>query len=213
MIVISTIVLALICSSIYFMFNGTPWGKLSYKALVQNYLKTNYPNLITSDIVVEYDFKNGKYYAHPTTDKGITFGIFLDYHGKLYDDYFTSVISTKVTNEVTDFVQKHYYMKSKTELNIEVSNDILLREYKQNILYSQLKPEHKSESKLFFYINSLYSGNSDLIQCYKIIQWLKEKDYEANLVFFFNDNSKIIIDYLNINEIMDEKDMIKFVYQ
>lgn len=66
------IVIIAICCSVYFAFNGTPWGNYTFRKKAENYMKQTFPDEVIVNIYsfVEMDYST-KFYTK--TGKKILF--------------------------------------------------------------------------------------------------------------------------------------------
>lgn len=84
LIVFVLIIIILAIFSIYFGFNGTPWGKQKFEKRAKHYIETVYSTEEVTDIEVEYGFKEGNYYATFYTKTGKRIVVSVGYNNELH---------------------------------------------------------------------------------------------------------------------------------
>lgn len=70
---------------IYFMFNGTPWGKYYFRKHAEQYIKKVYPNEVILKVEDRYSFKEMDYRTRFYTKSGNIISIYLGNNGKIKD--------------------------------------------------------------------------------------------------------------------------------
>ncbi|MBE9918395.1 hypothetical protein G8C92_30840 [Paenibacillus donghaensis] len=195
---------------IYSFFNGKPWEKNSFAKEVAEYISLKYPELEIDNKNIKYDFKEMNYIATLKTTQEIKFHV-KDYNGSLEDDYYVSIWNTKVSNELTSLIRKKDKEGSARYFIEGISNDEM-KKYKDYSLHSELSHEIQTHSKIFIYFSNDFSGSSHQLQnCYEIIEEVKEKKREANIVFFFRKSPMIVINIDQLDKVKDRKDIENFI--
>ncbi|MNJ55949.1 hypothetical protein D3C77_514710 [compost metagenome] len=71
---------------IYCMFNGTPWGKYTFRKQAEEYMEKTFPNEVIVEIEDRYSFKEMDYRTRFYTKSGQIITISLDHNGQLESD-------------------------------------------------------------------------------------------------------------------------------
>ncbi|MGE6228450.1 hypothetical protein [Paenibacillus chitinolyticus] len=184
---------------------GTPWGKHAFSNQVTKYMVSKYPDVKVIGQSVQYEFKQMRYSSTLTTEE-IEFHVRVNNNGTLEDDYYLSTLNTKLTKVLTSLV-KNVDQEGNARFIIEETNND-----DKAILQSELTPVLQAHSKIFIYLSKDITNDENGLQtCYKILEGIKSKKIDGNIVFFFQKLPKVFIGYKQMQEIYTAEDIKKYL--
>lgn len=214
---IKGVIVLIILSLIYIMFNGTPWGKETIRIGTVKYLKGKYGEEMKID-KIEYDFDNSSfvkfnYYAVVSLKKDpqVKFRV-SRYDNKFTDRYKLTYWEYEVKNEIKqEFNQISSVM-------FQLKSDPLVNYSGINLpSYHYVKEAIKIEDRpeLWLQVN-INDGQDPMNVLLEIVLFLKEKDYKLSSIDFkiidsASDESYHLIgtDLNNIANISSLTDLLK----
>ncbi|MBE9918401.1 hypothetical protein G8C92_30870 [Paenibacillus donghaensis] len=180
--------------------HGTPWGKASFKQSVDNYISKHYPTMVKDSCEIGYSFKEGQYSA-AVKSENIIFLIKEGNEGMMYDNYLAKKIGSQLNFEVEKAVTDIFGVTSKISVDISSRFNSLVHT-DQNISYSDLNDEYKSDSTIYVNLQESLEDKADILtQCYTLLKWAKDNKYEANVTIKFLNNYKLDVDFATFSKL------------
>ncbi|MFU1796222.1 hypothetical protein ACM1RC_20360 [Paenibacillus azoreducens] len=186
--------------------HGTPWGKASFKHSVDNYISKHYPTMVKDSCEISYSFKEGQYSATMKSEN-IIFHIKESNEGMIYDNYLAKKIGNQLSFEVEKVVTDIFGVTSKINVSISSQFNSLVHT-DQNISYSDLNDEYKSDSNIFVHLQESLEDKADILaKCYALLKWIKDNKNEANVIFTFLNNYELRIDFDTLSELNSSNEL------
>ena len=199
---------------VFFIFNGTPWGKEAMKEESAKYLHEKYGDEMKIESV-EYDFDNSSYFkyryytvVHLKRDSQIQFRL-SKYDGKMVDNYYLSYWENEVKNEIKQ--QFHQI----TSVSFQLKSDPLQNHSEgyrtdppsYHEIKGEIKDEDISDLKLWVNVNDDIQDNF-MNTILEIVLFLKEKEYRLSAIRFkFENQTSNVSYYLNGADLKDIIDL------
>ena len=204
---------------IFFLFNGTPWGKYKFKQDVKKYLEQTFEQEMVIVSGVNYGFKIDSYSisVSPKDNRAIRFAVWQNKE-RLGDNYLINFWSYQFNTEINDYLKEIYpnhEAKGKIIIDREPEN------YQNNIgmvnsppNYDEVKDQLRNGTIISLEIDSKGNDSIDYEKLFTVMKHLKQGGYSFELLriryLLSNDvEKKVWLDYSDIIKIKDKQELIE----